>query len=119
MPAIAAIWSVPVSVKDTTVASLTFYYRRGPGPECLAWPDVMSLAGLAAATLTVDAEITASRPMVHGARNAVDVASGVLAVRAGTHVEEALALLRGYAFSTGRRISDVAADVSAGVIVLS
>lgn len=112
---IGAIWSEPVLIEDASVGSLTLYFDSGAVPDPVARPEIVALAGLAAATLTIDADLAGEFGMAQRALNLVDVASGVLAVQAGVGVDEALALLRGRAFSTGRRISDIAADVSAGV----
>lgn len=117
--AIGAVWSFPVSIEGSVLASLTLYFDRGKVPEYRAWGDAAILAGLAAAAMVIDADVAAEgAPTPSHPPDAVDLASGVLAVRAGVRVDQALALLRGRAFSTDRRISDVAADVLAGSIDL-
>jgi hypothetical protein len=117
---IGAVWSLPVAIASTVLGSLTVYHDGRCAAEDLAWPDAMALAGLAAATMVIDADHAADHgPTERDPLDAVALASGVLAVRAGVNVDQALALLRGNAFSSDRRISDVAADVLAGVVDLS
>lgn len=117
---IAVVWSLPVVVDATRLGSLTLYQDSGHAPPGRsAWSDAATLAGLAAATMIVDADLRGDRHLDERTpADAVSLASGMLAVRAGVAVDQALALLRGHAFSSGRRISDIAADVLAGTIDL-
>lgn len=116
---IGAVWSLPVVIGATALGSLTLYHDTGQPPERSDFSDAATLAGFAAATMIIDTDL---QDHGHGYERAPDgvvsLASGVLAVRGGVSVDQALALLRGHAFSTGRRISDIAADVLAGSLDL-
>ncbi len=116
---VGVVWSLPVVAEGTVCGSFTLYHDTGTVPEYLSWPDAVTLAGLVAATMTIDEDLGGDdQPTDAGDLHDVELASGVLAVRADVGVDDALALLRAYAFRTGRRISDVAADVSAGLVDL-
>ena len=113
---VGMVSSVPVIMDGLVLASLTLYHASGSPVEMPDLSDVMTLGGLASATIIIDTDFDGeSCHFEQTPGDTVDLASGVLAVRVGVGVDEALALLRGAAFSTGRRISDIAADVVAGV----
>lgn len=110
---IGAIWSLPVWIGTTVLGTLTLYHGVGSSPRHCELPEAMTLAALGAAAMVIDADTHDGCAGDRRAEDTVSLASGMLAVRAGVDVDQALALLRGYAFSTGRRISDIAADVLA------
>lgn len=117
---VGAIWAFPITIEGMAVASITIYHKPGSFPRYRSWSDAAILAGLGAATIVIDADLLTERgPAAQHPPNLVDIATGVLAVRAGVGVDEALALLRGRSFSSGRRISEVASDVLAGSVELS
>ncbi len=86
--------------------------------------DALAFADLAT-LLLLDARIDETNAPVDGAREErgfedlggyraeIDQATGILTVQLGVGIDEALVRLRAHAYTRGRRLTDVAADVVA------
>ena len=114
-----AVFGFPVSIGDVHVGALNLYRDR-PGPltdeqhaDALVMADV---AARAIITMQADAAPGALAPELESGGNfrfVVHQAAGMVAVQLGVPVDDALLRLRAHAFSSGRTVSDVAADVVA------
>ena len=112
-----AVFGFPVSIGDVHLGALNLYRDR-PGPltddqhaDALVVADV---AARAIITMQADAAPGALGPELESGGNfrfVVHQAAGMVAVQLGIPVNEALLRLRAHAFSSGRTVSDVAADV--------
>ena len=114
-----AVFGFPVSVRETRLGALNLYRDR-PGPltddqhaDALVVADV---AARAIFMMQADAAPGGLGPELESGGNfrfVVHQAAGMVAVQLGIPVSDALLRLRAYAFSSGRTVSDVAADVTA------
>jgi hypothetical protein len=114
---VRAVFSFPVAAGAALIGVLDVY-RRSPGPlgryelaDALVFADAVLLLALdsrggIASDLSdlLDTELSARRAHVHQA-------TGMVAAQLEVSVTDALAALRAYAFTHGRRLGDVAADV--------
>ncbi len=116
---VEAVFAFPLRVGDARLGVLDVYARR-PGPRSAAalrgGPRVAAVAVLglletygAGGSLDLDLNPGHSLPM--GYRVEVYQAQGMLQVQLGVGSTAALARLRAHAFTTGRRLSDVARDI--------
>lgn len=112
----------PVMVGSVCIGALNLYQHQ-PGmlsDEQLA--DAVVLAHLAGQTVmswqSVAGEGSLARELEHLPANRATVhqASGMISVQASTSVGDAVALLRAYAFSNNRPVTDVASDVVRGAL---
>jgi GAF domain len=114
-----AVFGFPVSIGDIHIGALNLYRDR-PGPltddqhaNALVVADV---AARAIMTMQSDAVPGGLGPALESGGNfrfVVHQAAGMVAVQLSVPVADALLRLRAYAFSSGRSISDVGADVTA------
>lgn len=116
----AAVFAFPLRVGAVRVGVLTVYQReRGPLSEEQHSGALLMAQVLAQTILALQAQAppgvvadTLRALAEHGAE--VHQAAGMLAVRRGTTVGEALVLLRAHAYGAGRTLADTARDVVAG-----
>lgn len=111
----AQLWAIPMRAAGEVIGSVTLYRLR-PGEGDMPLLDAQEVADAAAAVLTCDPSACA---MVTGAaaddpwsaRAVVHQAAGMLAAHCGEGTDAALGWLRGYAFASGRHLTDVAREV--------
>jgi GAF domain-containing protein len=117
---VRAIFAFPLRSGAISIGAMDLYRRRTGGftPEDLAL--ALALVDLAAMALLAvqlgepfGGGIGAERWALYGDRAVVHQASGMLIAALDVSAEQALSLLRGYAFATGRMVDDVARDVVA------
>jgi hypothetical protein len=119
---VRAAFGFPLFVEQTCIGALNLYHDRSGVLTADQLADALVVAQSASRTLLAwqagappDAvawqleEVPSHRVRVHQA-------TGRIAVQAGLTVADALVLMRAYAFSQDRPISDVAADVAAGYL---
>lgn len=109
------LWSIPMRAAGQTIGVVTLY-RVFPEPAGERAGHVQLLSDLAASWLTRDP--SAYRTVTDAAsddcwssRAVVHQATGMLISQLRVGAQEALSRLRAYACMTGRRLTDVAADV--------
>ena len=114
-----AVFGFPVAVGAVHIGALNLYRDR-PGPLTDDQHADALVMGLVAArsimSMQADADPGALAPGLEATGNfrfVVHQAAGMIAVQLAVPVPEALLRLRAHAFSTGRLVSDVAADVVA------
>jgi GAF domain-containing protein len=113
---IGALFAFPI-LTGPVLLGVVDLYRRTPGPfDREATARAFSLARKVAAPAVRAAMYAASEGEIpeatrHGLRREVHQAVGMVFVQLNVTAAEALALLRAYAFSTGRPLEDVALDV--------
>ncbi len=116
LPGIAAIFAFPLRIGATTIGALDLYRDR-PGDLTTGQLSAALLAADAAAIALLDLDTTRDDAFADDseARAAyqlhVHQATGMVKVQANVSIDDALLLLRARAFSSGRSLSDVAADV--------
>jgi GAF domain-containing protein len=117
---VRAVFGFPMLIGTVCIGAVNLYQHR-PGPltdEQLA--DAAAVAHVAGRTVldwqSVAGEGSLARQLehLHANRAVVHQATGMISVQASTTVDDAVALLRAYAFSTNHAISDVASDVVRG-----
>ncbi|MEU6847121.1 GAF and ANTAR domain-containing protein [Streptomyces sp. NPDC046716] len=117
---LARVTALPLSDGGATVGALVLH--GGPGPS-LGMPALMrarAVGGMAADMLSLVREVERNRSLVaqldHAltSRVVIEQAKGMLSVRRGVSVDEAFTLLRGYARSHRRKITEIAADITEG-----
>lgn len=122
---VRAVFAFPVALGAAQVGVLSVY-RTAPGPltrdetnDGLVVADIvlgLALDSQGGVTPGMDALLDAA---ILSRRAEVHQAAGALAAQLDVSVADALARLRAYAYRTGRRVSDVAADIMAGMLRLS
>ena len=120
-----AVHALPMRVRSVTIGALNLFRNRA---GVLSGPDLRAAQALAdVATLSIlqhrrhsDSELLASQ-LQHAlnSRVVIEQAKGVLAERSKVDMEEAFALLRGYARSHNLRLNQVARDVADGKLAAS
>lgn len=114
---LGAIFAFPLQAFDARVGAFNFY-RDEPGP--LEDDDVEAATTLAELGTRLVLDVVAERPpgwlpppleKIMGDRRRVHQATGMVAVQLRVDVDEALACLRAHAWSQGRPLGDVSADV--------
>jgi GAF domain-containing protein len=117
-----AAHAVPLRLRSDVIGALNLF-RVEPGG--LARPDLTTAQALAdAATIAVlqhraaraARELTDQLRTALGSRIAIEQAKGVIAEREDVDMAEAFALLRGYARSNGRLLTEVAQEIIDGTI---
>jgi GAF domain-containing protein len=117
---IESLCSVPLHLRGTAVGSLNVFLDRPGGLNADDQRRAVALADMA--TIAVSHAQTAlthaatARQLQHAldSRVVIEQAKGVLVATCGIGVDDAFSTLRGYARSSNRRLSDVAADVVDG-----
>ena len=119
---IHAAFGFPLLIDRVCIGAMNLYHDR-PGPLTDAQiADAQTVARVASRTLlTWQADAPAGTvawqlEQVPNHRMEVHQAAGRISVQAGMPVDDALVLLRAYAFSEDRTISDVARDVATGLL---
>jgi hypothetical protein len=121
---IRAIFSFPLRTGAVEFGALTLY-RDKPGPL----DDGQYGDALVFARVALDLLLTAQEEQAPGDRDSmfaahgtsawqIHQATGMVSVQVGVSLRDALAMLRGHAFSSGRSISATAGDVVAGRLQL-
>ncbi len=116
---VEAVFALPLQIGAASFGVLTFYRDR-PGQlsgDLLA--DALAMADLACeVTLCLQAQVPPGSlheviEALATERTVVYQAAGMIAVQLGVGLEQAMALLRGRAYASGRAVQDVASDVVA------
>jgi hypothetical protein len=119
---IRAVFGFPILIGPVCIGAVNLYHDRS-GPltdEQLA--DATVVAHVAGRTVldwqSVAGEGSLARQLEHLPTNraVVHQATGMISVQAAVTIDDAVALLRAYAFATNRPVSDVASDVVGSVI---
>jgi len=112
-----AAFGFPLRIGGVCIGALNLYHDRAGALSAEQSADARAVAHVATrAVLGWQSAAAPSVPWqleqvpVH--RAVVHQAAGMVAVQAGVPVDDALALLRAYAFAEGRRLGDVAGDVT-------
>ena len=114
-----AVFGFPVSIGEVHLGALNLYRDRPGALTDDQHADALVVADVAArAIITMQADAAPGElgPALESNGNfrfVVHQAAGMVAVQLGVPVSEALLRLRAHAFSAGRTVSDVAADVTA------
>lgn len=112
--------ALPLRLRETVIGSLNLF-RTEPGPlpeddirvgQALA--DVATISILAQRSRAQADLLAAQLQSALNSRITIEQAKGILAARRGITVDEAFDLLRGHARAHQLRLSDLAADVTAG-----
>ena len=120
-----AVFTFPMWAGSSTVGALEIYFPRPYRPTAVevdmarAFAELLCdqlVAQLDAADGDLDEELALER--FHGRWQAVHQATGITSVHLRCGPPEALLRLRGHAFATGRRLTDVTQDVVDGVLRL-
>jgi GAF domain-containing protein len=115
-----AAFGFPIMVGTVCIGALNLYQRRAGPLSDDQVSDALAVAHVAGRTVmawqSVAGEGSLARQLEHipANRAVVHQAAGRISVQADVGIEDALALLRAYSFSTNRPINDVAADVARG-----
>jgi hypothetical protein len=114
------LWSLPIHLDDAPIGTISVYGLDG---DALAEPihAAQAVADAAAMILAADPSIL-SEPSGAGpwaARAVVHQAAGKLIAQLGISAEDALAVLRSYAFTTDTQLTQVARAVRDGKVDLS
>jgi len=117
---VRAAFGFPLLVRTICIGALDLYHdRTGPltaeqhaDAEAVAHVATRTLLGWQAVARTDSVAWQLEQVPVH--RAAVHQAAGMVSVQSAVSVDDALALLRAYAFAEGRSVGPVAADVVAG-----
>jgi hypothetical protein len=119
---VAAVFAFPLRVGAIHVGVLDLY-RDSPGmldtaelTEALSYADAATLLLLHLQTRSDGETVPLDALAVSDDRAEVHQATGMLSVRAGIGLAEALSLLRARAFAEQRPISDLAHDVVRGTV---
>lgn len=120
---VTSLYAFPLFVGKLSIGSIALYSAAA---RELSGADLASMSRLAAIVSGTLLRRALDRPEVVGAevadepysRREVHQATGMVAARNGIDVDDALMLLRGHAYATGRPVRDVAADVIARVLEL-
>jgi len=114
--------AVPMRLRDDTIGALNLF-RLEPGRLSAADLEIgQAMADVATVGLIQERAIAASELLAAQLQTALtsrvqlEQAKGVLAQRAGLPMDQAFQLMRDYARSRGRRLSDVAAQIIEGVL---
>jgi hypothetical protein len=119
---VRAAFGFPLLVEQICIGALNLYHDRSGALSDRQVDDALVVAGLAGRTLLAwqaDAPpgmIAWQLEQVPKHRMEVHQATGRISVQAAISLPDALVLLRAFAFSTDRPISDVASDVAEGRI---
>jgi GAF domain-containing protein len=113
----SSVWSFPLCLRDKTLGALNLYSTAGHRSDRQAWLAARALAGQAAVVLAnastlMSAEL-ANRHLRDAleSRDVIGQAKGILMARHGVSAEQAFDDLRRASQRSGRRLSDVAAEV--------
>lgn len=117
---VCAVFGFPMLVGPVCIGALNLYHDRTGELTSEQLEDAVAVAHVAAQTVMgwqAIAEVGSlawQLDQVPTHRAAVHQASGMISVQRGVSVDDGLALLRAHAFSEGRPLSSLAADVVTG-----
>jgi hypothetical protein len=116
-PGVAAVFTVPLQMGAIRIGVLCLHRDR-PGPldsDQLAAVDLLRQTVIAAVLTDLDRVSSPQQFLaeVDGHEVGVHQATGMISVQLGSTAQEALLRLRAHAFTSGRPLPDVAADVIA------
>ena len=113
--ALRGLWSFPVPVTDTNAGSLTLYWTGTAAPDRAHQPDAALLAEVASLALLADVDALKDLETVDpSGYDGVQIAAGMLSVRLGVSVDQAMVEMRAHAYGSGRSLEDMAQDVMGG-----
>jgi GAF domain-containing protein len=119
---VRAVFGFPILVGTVCIGALNLYHDHSGALTDEQLADATVVAHVAGRTVldwqSVAGAGSLARQLEHlpANRAVVHQATGMISVQAAMTVDDAVALLRAYAFSTNRPISDVASDVVRGDI---
>lgn len=122
---LGAVFAFPMHVGDLRVGAVTLYNAAAGSLTDRALQDAVALTSVAArqvlhsALLRIESDKGGTNPSSHYSRREVHQASGVLAAQTGVDVNDALLLLRAYAFTAGCTVRELASDVIAGTVTFT
>jgi GAF domain len=115
-----AAFGFPILVGSVCIGALNLYQRQSGSLSDEQYADALAVAHVAGRTVldwqSVAGDGSLARQLEHlpANRAAVHQAAGKVSVQAEVAIDDALALLRAYAFASNRSIGDIAADVVRG-----
>jgi GAF domain-containing protein len=110
----ASIVSIPLRLRDTTIGALALLQTEGRPPAdddlviARALADVATIGILHERALRETEALSEQLQHALSSRIVIEQAKGVVSYLKGVGIDEAFALIRGYARSHGERLSDVA-----------
>jgi GAF domain-containing protein len=119
---VRAAFGFPILVGSVCIGALNLYQHRAGTLSTDQFADALVVAHVAGRTVlewqSVAGNGSLARQLEHlpSNRAVVHQAAGIVSVQAATTVDDALALLRAYAFSHNRPINEVAAEVVSGAL---
>jgi hypothetical protein len=117
---VRAVFGFPMLIGPVCIGAVNLYHDQPGSLTDDQFADAAAVAHVAGRTVldwqSVAGEGSLARQLEHVPANraVVHQASGMISVQAGVTVDDAVVLLRAYAFSANRPISDVASDVVRG-----
>lgn len=117
---IRAAFGFPLLIDRVCIGAMNLYHDRPGALTDRQVSDAQTVAGIAGRTLlnwqadAVPGKVAWQLEQIPNHRMVVHQAAGRMSVQAAIPVDDALVLLRAYAFSEDRSLSDVARDVAAG-----
>jgi GAF domain-containing protein len=121
---VRAAFGFPIFVGPVCIGALNLYELRAGGLSDEQFADALAVAHVAGRTVldwqSVAGNGSLARQLEHlpANRAVVHQATGMVSVQAAVPVDDAVALLRAYAFANNRAITDVASDVVRGELRL-
>ena len=121
---ISGVFAYPLPVDGISVGVLTVYQAEAGDltvaqhDECLVLADVLAATIIGLQADEPAGELAPALDIAIAYRAEIFQASGVVAVQLGISPEEAVARIRGHAFSTSRPVAAVAADILSHVLRL-
>ena len=115
-----AVYALPMRLRDETIGALNLFHRK---PEALteaglrlaqAFADVATIGILQQRAIQRGADLADQLQTALNSRLIIEQAKGVLAEREQTDMGAAFEMLRRYARRSGRKLSEVAAEVVSG-----
>lgn len=116
---LSGLCALPIRLNGVSLGSLTLYRNDESESVRDSWLDVTYLAAVAAKALLVDLDAVEDGfyPW-HAGDHQIQVAAGILSVQLEASVDEALALMRAFAFSNALGLSQVADAIVDGSVRL-
>jgi GAF domain/ANTAR domain len=117
---VRAAFGFPILVGSVCIGALNLYQLQSGALSDEQFANALAVAHVAGRTVldwqSVAGDGSLARQLEHlpANRAVVHQAAGMVSVQASETIDDALALLRAYAFSSNRPINDVAADVLCG-----